>query len=295
MSTFVLISFTALGLAALYFLVASGLSLIFGLMHVLNLAHGALLAVGGMAGLWLMKNLTAVPLTARFVLTCVAVLVLGLVLGAFLEKVIVGRLYGEEFSQLLLTLGIGLVITAALGGWFGFDPRPMTVPKWFNNTVDVLGANIVVSRFVVIAFAIVALAGILFFLSNTRHGLIIRAGVENRTMVRALGIRVDRSFTLVFSVASALVMLAGLLSAVFYSSASPELGSDMLIFGFVVVIIGGLGSVVGTAYASLIVAFVQQFGDYYGDSGIGELAVVALLVVVLLARPNGLMGRVASA
>jgi branched-chain amino acid transport system permease protein len=293
-STLVLIFVTGLGLAGLYFLLAAGLSLIFGLMDVLNLAHGAFFGVGGYTAWLVMTRAEAVgSLALRFALAVVVAAVVGLAAGALVEKLLVARSYGNHLGQILLTIGLGFALVALLGGLFSYDAQRLPQPDWFGDTTALLGARIPNSRLLVLAVAGVLLAGLLLFLSRTRHGLIIRAGVENRRMVEALGIEVGRSFTLVFALGGKLAAIGGALGAVYFNGISPSLGSAQLIFAFIVVVIGGLGSVVGTAVAAVVVALTQQLVNFYAGSGLGDIAVVGLLAVVLLARPQGLLGTVA--
>lgn len=294
MSTLVLIVVTGLGLAGLYFLLAAGLSLIFGLMDVLNLAHGALFGLGGYAAWLVMDRGDAVgSLGLRFVLAVLAAAAVGLVTGALVERLLVARAYGNHLGQVLLTIGLGFALVALLGGLFSYDPKPMPQPAWFGQTTGLLGASIPNSRLLILGVAAVLLAALLLFLAKTRHGLVIRAGVENRQMVEALGIDVGRSFTLVFALGGLLAAVGGALGAVYFNGISPNLGTSQLIFAFIVVVIGGLGSVLGTAVAAVLVALVQQLVNFYVGSGVGDLAVVGLLAVVLLTRPQGLLGAVA--
>jgi branched-chain amino acid transport system permease protein len=294
MSTFVLILVTSLGLAGLYFLLASGLSLIFGLMDVLNLAHGAFFGLGGYAAWLAMTHLTGVgPLGVRFAIAVAVAAAVGLAVGAAVEKLLVARSYGNHLAQILLTIGLGFALTALLGGVFSYDPQPMPQPAWMTETTAVLGARVPNSRLLIVVVAVAVLAGLLLFLRHTRHGMIIRAGVENRRMVQALGIDVGRSFTLVFALGGLLAAVGGALGAVYFNGITPALGTTQLIFAFIVVVIGGLGSVTGTAVAAVLVAGTQQFVNFYGVSGLGDVAVVALLAVVLLLRPQGLLGRAA--
>jgi len=291
MSSFVLYTIAGLGLAGLYFLLASGLSLIFGLMNVLNLAHGAFFAIGGYAAWAVMDGLESVPPGLRFVLAAGAASVVGLLVGGLSERLLVRRLFGLHVEQILLTIGLGSALVALLGGWFSYDQRLMTQPGWFVDTTSILGANIPNSRLLILAVAIVALIGLLTFLARTRHGLIIRAGVENPGMVRALGIDVGRSFTLVFAVGGLLAGLGGSLGAVYFNGIHPGLGTTQLIFAFIVVVIGGLGSVQGTALAAVVVALTQVYVNNYVATGLGSVSVVVLLAVVLLVRPQGLLGK----
>lgn len=292
MSSFILNTVTALGLAGLYFLLASGLSLIFGLMSVLNLAHGAFFAAGGYAAWFVMDSFEALSPGPRFVLAVLAAAAVGAVAGALVELGLIRKLYGKHTEQILLTIGLGTAAVAMMGGWFTFDPRLLAQPAWFVDTTEILGANVPNNRLLILGVAIALFAGLMVFLTRTKHGLIIRAGVENPSMVRALGIDVARSFTLVFSIGGLLAGIGGALGAVYFNGISPSLGTAQLIFAFIVVVIGGLGSIPGTALASVLVALTQVYVNNYGATGMGSISVVILLAAVLLIRPQGLLGRV---
>lgn len=290
MSTIFVLAVTGLGLGALYFLIASGLSLIFGLMHVLNFAHGAVLAVGAYLGWWVASHVDAAA-GLRLLLAAVVGTATAAVLAAFLEVGLVRRLYHREIAQVLVTVGVGLALVALLQGIWGSDPRRYPVPHWMVGTIEVGGAAIPRGRLVTIAVGVVVLGAFVLFLRRTRYGLIVRAGVENRAMVTALGIDVRRAFTLVFAIGGAAAGLAGALAGAYFGSVTPGIGSSLLIYAFIVVVIGGLGSVTGSAIAAVVVGLVQQFTNYYAASGIGDLSVVLLLALVLLVRPQGLLGR----
>ncbi len=167
------------------------------------------------------------------------------------------------------------------------------MPPWLIDTTTILGANIPNDRFLEIGVAAAVLVGLTAFLRYTRYGLIIRAGVENRAMVTALGIDVRKAFTLVFALGGMLAALAGVLSGVYYGVVDPGRGTSLLIFAFIVVVIGGFGSIGGTAVAAVAVGLIQQYANYYASSGLGDLAVVLLLAIVLLLRPEGLSPKVA--
>jgi branched-chain amino acid transport system permease protein len=291
MSSFVLNTASGLGLAGLYFLLASGLSLIFGLMSVLNLAHGAFFAVGGYSAWIVMDRLDGVPIGLRFVIAVIVAAASGAIVGVAVERGLIKKLYGRHVEQILLTIGLGTAMVALLGGWFTYDPRLLTQPRWFGATTSFLGANIPNNRLLALAVALVSLVALMMFLKRTRHGLIIRAGVENPGMVRALGVDVDRSFTIVFGIGGMLAGMGGALAAVYFNGISPHLGTTQLIFAFIVVVIGGLGSVPGTAVAATLVALTQVYVNNYVGTGLGSISVVVLLAVVLLIRPQGLLGR----
>jgi branched-chain amino acid transport system permease protein len=272
---------TGLGLAALYFLVASGLSLVFGLADVLNFAHGLFLSIGAYAT-WLAAEHMPIELA---VLVGVGV---GALTAVLVELVMIRPLYSRTIEQVLVTVGLSMAGVALLQAVFGADPRPFPRPKWTGNVVEIVGARIPADRFLLIGAAIVVFGGLMAFLKWTRYGLIVRAGVENREMVTALGIDVRKAFTLVFAIGGAAAALAGALAGIYFTSVSPSTGGSLLIFAFIVVVIGGMGSVPGSAVAAITVGLLQQFVNYYGTSGAGDICVVALLAIVLLVRPKGL-------
>jgi branched-chain amino acid transport system permease protein len=293
MSTFVLLTITGLGLGAMYFLIASGLSLIYGLMGVLNFAHGAFLSVGAYAAWWFSDQLSGVidPVVPRFLLSSLLGLLAGGVLAVLVELVLIRPLYLRHIEQVLVTVGLSLALVALLQGIWGPTERIFEVPGWLYETTSVLGAEVPNDRFVEIGVAVAVLIGLLAFLRYTRYGLIIRAGVENRAMVTALGIDVRKAFTLVFALGGVAAALAGVLSGVYFGAIDPERGTSLLIFAFIVVVIGGLGSIAGSAVAAVIVGLTQQYANYYASSGVGDLAVIMLLALTLLVRPSGLAGK----
>jgi branched-chain amino acid transport system permease protein len=292
MDTFVLLTVTGLGLGAMYFLIASGLSLIYGLMGVLNFAHGAFLTVGAYATWWTSTHVGGGPGTKLLVGAAVG-LAVGAVLAALVELVLIRPLYRRPVEQVLVTVGLALALGALVQAIWGLDGRPFPVPSWLIDTTTIFGASIPNDRFVEIAAAALVLVGLLAFLRYTRYGLIIRAGVENRAMVTALGIDVRKAFTLVFALGGLAAALAGVLSGVYFTTIDPGRGTSLLIFAFIVVVIGGFGSIGGTAVAAVVVGLIQQYANYYASTGLGDLAVVLLLALVLLARPAGLAPKVA--
>lgn len=281
MSTIVLLAVTGLGLAALYFLVASGLSLVFGLADVLNFAHGLFLSVGAYAT-WLASSHMAIEWA---IAVGVAV---GALMAVLVELILIRPLYTRTIEQVLVTVGLSLAGVALLQAVFGADPRPFPRPAWAAGVFDIAGALVPVDRFVLIGSAVAVFLGLMAFLKWTRYGLIVRAGVENREMVTALGIDVRKAFTLVFAIGGAAAALAGALAGIHLGTVSPVTGSSLLIFAFIVVVIGGMGSVPGSALAAVAVGLLQQFVNYYGTAGAGDICVVALLAIVLLVRPKGL-------
>ena len=289
MSTAILLLITGIGLGAIYFLVASGLSLIYGLMGVLNFAHGVFLSLGAFLGYEVATRLGS-STWGGFLASLLVGALAGAVFAAVTERLLVQRLYERHIEQVLVTVGLALATVALLDGIWGTDPRFLTGPRWMESTTRVAGANVPNDRFVAILGALLVLAAIVLFLQRTRYGMIIRAGVENRSMVTALGIDVRNAFTLVFTIGGAAAGVGGVLASHYFGYVSPLLGQTLLIFAFIVTVIGGLGSLIGAAVASVLVGVLQQFANYY-LWGTGDLAVVVLLAAVLLVRPSGLLGR----
>jgi branched-chain amino acid transport system permease protein len=300
MSTFVLLTITGIGLGAMYFLIASGLSLIYGLMGVLNFAHGLFLTVGAYATWWTETHLTGIgSVTLRYLVSALIGLAIGAVFATLVELILIRPLYRRHIEQVLVTVGLALAGTALVQAIWGQDSRPFVTPPWMNETTTILGAHVPNDRWVEIAAAAAVLVLLEAFLRRTRYGLIVRAGVENRAMVTALGIDVRRAFTLVFAIGGLAAALAGALSNVYFGSVVPDRGTSLLIFAFIVVVIGGLGSIVGSAAAAVLVGVTQQYANYYGatslhlGSAVGDITVVLLLGVILLVRPQGLSGSFA--
>jgi len=212
-STFIAITISGLALGAVYFLVASGLSLIYGLMGVLNFAHGAFLTVGAFAGWEVATRLPDFPLTA------IAAILAGAVIAALTELLLIRPLYGRPVGQILVTVGLDLALTGLLLGGFGSSSRSIPVPAWLNAVTAIGGERIPDADFVALGTGLATLTVLTWFLRRTRYGLIIRAGAENRDMVRALGIDVGKAFTVVFAIGGAAAGLAGLLNAVVFNSA----------------------------------------------------------------------------
>ncbi|MBF9072391.1 branched-chain amino acid ABC transporter permease [Streptacidiphilus fuscans] len=287
MATVVLLAMTGLGLGALYFLVASGLSLIFGLMDVLNFAHGALLSIGAYATWWAANDGWGFPLALLFGTA------VGTLAAVALELGLIRPLYRRPREQVLATVGVGLAVPALLSAIWTPDAHTFPVPSALAGTFGLLGARVPVNRLVLVAAALLVLLALKLFLGRTRFGLVVRAGVEDQAMVTALGIDVRRAFTLVFALGGAAAALAGGLAGLYYGSVDPTQGASLLIFGFVVVVMGGMGSVSGAALACVVVGLVQQFANYYTTAGLGDLSVVVMLAALLLVRPSGLTGRLA--
>jgi branched-chain amino acid transport system permease protein len=296
------LTLTVAGLAmgALIFLVASGLTLIFGLMDVLNFAHGALFSWGAYAGFsvallvngrygWAASP-SVLANAGLLLLAVTAAAVVSFALGVVLERVIVRPVYGQHLFQILITLGATIVLEELIRIAWGPNDQVMPVPLTFQGSWDV--ADVVVLRFPVIAIGLGALvyAGMVWLLNRTRVGLIVRAGVENSEMAQVMGHDIRRYFTAVFAAGSALAGVGGLMWGMFSQSVRPSMGGEQLIFAFIVVIIGGLGSVTGSLVGALLVGLSYNYVAYLvPKAAIG--VTMGIMVVVLLVRPTGLYGE----
>lgn len=297
MSTFLLLTLTGLGLAAMYFLMSAGLSLIWGLMGVLNLATGLFLLLGSYVAWWVGGQLLGrASLNVIMIVSVLFGIVVVGIISPVVELVLLRPIYKKEeettrhLDQVLVTIGLLIAGTAVIRAVWGADARPVNVPAWMNQTTGVFGARIPNDRWVEIAGALLVFVALELFLHKTRYGLIIRAGAENRAMVTALGIDVRTAFTFVFAIGGILAALAGALSNIYFSSVSPDRGMLLLLYPFIVVAIGGLGSIAGSALGAAAVGLVQQYGNYYGSGGLGEILIMVLLFAVLLVRPQGFSG-----
>lgn len=299
MSIVLSLAVSGVALGAIYFLAASGLSLIYGLMDILNFAHGMFMTLGAYVGWDVATHLPASwGGVWLFVIEIVAAVLGGALAAGITEVVLIRPLYGRPLAQVLVTIGLDLAVVALIMGGFGNNALTLPVPLWTIEASRIGKVILPHADLIAIVAGVVVVVVLEWFLHRTRYGITIRAGVENREMVRALGIDVGRAFTLVFVIGGAMAGLAGLLYAVVFSGdlVSPLEGDSLLIFAFIVVVIGGLGSIRGSAVAGLLVGLVQDFANYYlgthaGLAEFGNISVVLLLALVLQWRPRGLFGR----
>jgi branched-chain amino acid transport system permease protein len=297
--TYITLTVAGLAMGMLIFLVASGLTLIFGLMDVLNFAHGAVFSWGAYVGFSVLLLLNRQWGWAESGSVAVNVLLLGaallvammaaVVLGIVIERVIVRPVYGKHMFQILITLGATIVLEEAIRIVWGPNDQVVPVPVTFQGSW--LVGDVIVLRFPVVAIVVGVLVYALIraVLERTRVGLIVRAGVESGEMIQVMGHNVYRYFTGVFAAGSALASLGGLMWAMFSQSVRPTMGAEQLIFAFIVVIIGGLGSVTGSLVGALIVGLSYNYVAFLvPKAAIGVN--MALMVIILLLRPTGLYG-----
>ena len=269
----------------LLFLIASGLTLIFGVMGIINLAHGSLFMIGAYLAFLVARHWGSVWLALP------VAIVVGSALGLVLERCLFRFFYHREhLDQVLLTFALILLFEETRSLIVGNDFYSVAVPDLFNFSVPITaGFSYSAYRFAVIGVCL-ALAALLFFwIERTKMGAIIRAAAEKPEMVDVLGIDASRVHMTVFAVGTALALIAGVLAAPLYS-VYPNMGDGFLIISFVVVVIGGLGSVSGAFWSALIIGLVDTLGKAYAPKVAG-LAVYVLMAAVLLWRPSGLFGQ----
>ncbi|MFI4980283.1 MAG: branched-chain amino acid ABC transporter permease [Nevskiales bacterium] len=293
-ATWITLTVAGAAMGMMLFLMASGLTLIFGLMDVLNFAHGAFITIGaymavtvlGAASGLVAADSLGLNLLALLAAVAAAAVVAGAVGWGF-ERVIVRRVYGSHLRQILITMG-GLIIAGQLViALWGPQPLLLAKPAALRGSFVLAGAAIEKYRMVAVGLGLIVYAAMHLTLNRTRIGLLVRAGVENREMVEALGYRIRRLFVLVFVAGTALAGIGGVMWAVYQELVTAEIGSEMTILVFIVVIIGGIGSVTGCFVGAVLVGLVANYVGFLSP----KLALgsnILLMVAVLLWRPRGL-------
>ena len=284
MSFWLIQSLNSLALGGVLFTLAAGFSLIFGLMRIANLSHGAYFMFGAYIGLAMLD---------RGYNFGVAVLAAGLavgLLGGIVERFVLRRLAGNSLSQVLATLGVAFVIADGSLWLWGGDPRPVNAPALLSGGVQLLGLTFPLSRLAVVVFSVVIGLGLWLLLDKTKLGVMIRASVDDRQMAQGIGVPASKLFTIVFCLGAALAGVGGVIAAPILS-VYPGLDADMLPLALVVVILGGLGSLAGAFVGSFLIGFIYSFGQVLFP----DLAYIILflpMVVILAVRPRGLFGRI---
>ena len=276
--------FSGVALGAILVITALGLSIIFGMLGVVNFAHGALFMVGAYAGLWVAS------LTGSFWWgLLIAPIMIGL-FGMIIEWLLVRPLYGRSIDDpLLLTFGLSYVLVEAVRIVFGNDSIPFPTPSQLTGVANLgIGYFPIYRLFVIVVVAIVLLL-LWLALEKTKFGLIVRAGARDPTIMRVLGVNISKVWLLVFGVGVGLAALGGVLAGPM-RTVNPEMGSLVLIEAFVVTVIGGLGSLLGSVVAGLLVGIAISMTALFAPE-LGTIVMFALMALVLLIRPRGLFGK----
>lgn len=284
MDIFVNLTVAGLATGMMYYLLSSGLSLVYGLMGVLNFAHGTVFMYGSYAGVWVFAQ------TKSFPLSLLAALVVGGAVGWVMERVVIRRVYGNHVAQILLTTGLMLVLTELIKIPFGANIIPAPQPAGLDSSWAIGDIVLVQYKLFLIVIGLIIAVAMNLIISRTKLGMTIRAGVQNPEMVQALGINVKRVFNLVFVIGSALAALGGALMAPAISAINPDIGIMYQMTGFMVVVIGGMGSFVGTLFSALLVGLASSYTAYLAPD-FSTAVIVILMIVVLLVKPSGLFGR----
>jgi branched-chain amino acid transport system permease protein len=291
--------------AGLYFVVASGFTLIFGLMRVVNMAHGAFFLFGGYVALRLQRDLVGqgagfgltsaqVNLTHWLVPAIVATLVIA-AMGLTMQQVFLRWNQGQELRQALITIAISIILADQMLAHFGGVAEDIAWPRDFDKFVNVRvqGIQYTETRLIILAIALAIGALLWLWLKRTRTGMVIRAGVDDRAMVSALGINIQLTFAIAFAVGSALAGLGGVIGGSF-ASLAPGVDANWLLYSLVVVIIGGMGSLGGAAIGSLLLGLTTNYSAAYLPSNYTYYSIIftfVLVAIVLAVRPLGLFGR----
>jgi branched-chain amino acid transport system permease protein len=294
LSTYMTLTIAGLAMGMMLFLVASGLSIIFGLMDVINFAHGVCFAYGayvaftvfGYFNAWVTADSVFLNF-GIFLIAIVAAFIVVAAVGVIVERVLVRRVYGSHLFQILITFGGMVVLTELIRIIWGPNDEVMPKPVSFAGNWNLFDIIILKYPIYAIVLGLIVYAVIQLILKKTKVGKIVRAGVENPEMVQAMGHNIFLLFTGVFAVGAGLAAVGGLTMAIFNLQVYPDMGGAYLIFAFIIVIIGGLGSVTGSLVGALIVGLSYNYVAYL----LPPLAVgvnILIMVIILLIKPTGL-------
>jgi branched-chain amino acid transport system permease protein len=291
--------------AALYFVVASGFTLIFGLMRVVNMAHGAFFLLGGYVALRTQRNMvggdaglglsSAQVSLAQWVIPALAGVAVVAGVGLLMQQLFLRWTQGQDLRQALITIAIGIILADQMLAHYGGVAQDISWPGTFDKFVNlhVAGIQYTMTRLVILGFGLVIGAALWFWLQRTRSGMVIRAGVDDRDMVSAMGINIQLTFAIAFVVGSALAGFGGVIGGSF-ASLAPGVDANWLLNSLVVVIIGGMGSLGGAAIGSLLLGLTTNFAAAYLPADYTYYSIIftfVLLAIVLAVRPLGLFGR----
>jgi branched-chain amino acid transport system permease protein len=287
---FILVSMNALALAGLYFLAGSGLTLIFGLMRVVNMAHGSLYLLGG----YIAWSLTSKAGLDWFLAIGVATIAIGVV-GLVMEEVFLRWNLGQDLRQALITIAISLILADQMLANFGAMAQTITPPPVLSGSAPLPVYDLRYPIFKLVTIGVALGIGILLWvwIQRTRFGILVRAGIDDGAMAAALGVNVRVVFAVAFFIGSCLAGLAGVFGGTILSLA-PGLDGAFLLSSIIIVIVGGMGSLIGAAVGALLLAVIQSYAAVYLPSGWSPYAMVltfVLVAAVLALKPSGLFGR----
>jgi len=293
-STWVTLTVAGLAMGMMIFIMASGLTLVFGLMNVINFGHGAFIAVGAFSATlvllplrsWLEMDSLPVNLAVLALAIVVAMLVTALLGWAF-ERLLIQPVYGQHLKQILVTMGGMIVAEQLIHVLWGAATIAVPLPTALRGALLLGDAAIDKYRLVAVAVGLVVFAAMYLILNRTKIGLLVRAGVEHGEMVEALGYRIRRLFVLVFAAGAGLAGLGGVMWGLYKETLTAAMGGEIMVMLFIVIIIGGLGSVGGCFIGALLIALVANYTGFLAP-GIALVSGIVLMISVLLWRPAGL-------
>ena len=295
--TWLTLTIAGLAMGMMIFIMASGLTLVFGLMDVLNFGHGAFVSVGAFTATlvllpmqgWLEMDSLLINLGVLALAMLLAMLVTGLLGWAF-ERVIIMPVYGQHLKQILITMGGMIVAEQMINVIWGAEQIPLPLPASFRGSIMLGDAAIEKYRLIAVVVGIVVFVSMFLILNRTKLGLLIRAGVENGEMVEALGYRIRRLFVAVFAAGSALAGLGGVMWGLYKETLTAAMGGEIMVMVFIVVIIGGLGSVGGCFIGALLMALVTNYAGFLAPK-LALVSNILLMITILLWRPAGLFSN----
>jgi branched-chain amino acid transport system permease protein len=272
---------------AFYALLSLGLAVIFGMLNIINFAHGALFMMGAFVA-WMLLDFAGIGYWWALLLAPIIVGAFGLVL----ERLFIKRLYGlDPLYGLLLTFGLALIIQGIFQNYFGSSGLPYSIPDQLRGGMNLGFMFLPIYRGWVVVFSLIVCLATWFLIERTQLGAYLRAATENPTLVRAFGINVPRMITLTYGLGVGLAALAGVLSAPI-NQVRPLMGADLIIVVFAVVVIGGMGSIMGSIITGFALGVVEGLTKYFYPEA-SNTVVFVLMVLVLLVKPTGLTGRAA--
>jgi branched-chain amino acid transport system permease protein len=292
--TWVTLTVAGLAMGMMIFIMASGLTLVFGLMDVLNFGHGAFVSVGAYAATlvlipmrgWLEADALLLNLGVLALAITVAMAATALLGWAF-ERIIIAPVYGQHLKQILITMGGMIVAEQLINVIWGAEQIALPLPTSLRGAIVLGDAAIEKYRLVAVVVGLVVFAVMFLVLNRTKIGLLIRAGVENREMVEAMGYRIRRLFVAVFAAGSALAGLGGVMWGLYKETLTAAMGGEIMVMVFIVIIIGGLGSVGGCFIGALLMALVANYAGFLAPK-FALVSNIALMITILLWRPAGM-------
>jgi len=292
--TWLTLTVAGLAMGMMIFIMASGLTLVFGLMSVLNFGHGAFVSVGAFSATmvllpmrgWLEADSLLANLGVLGLAVLVAMLVTALIGWAF-ERIVIMPVYGQHLKQILITMGGMIVSEQLINVIWGAEQIPLPLPATLRGAIFIGDAAIEKYRLLAVVVGLLVFAAMFLTLNRTKIGLLIRAGVENGEMVEAMGYRIRRLFVGVFAAGSSLAGLGGVMWGLYKETLVASMGSEVMIMVFIVVIIGGLGSVGGCFIGSLLMALLANYAGFLAPK-VALVSNIVLMIAILLWRPAGL-------